>query len=191
MGKARWGGCSGTRPSFLNTKDTKGSKRTKILSVMAVLALLAGAGCTAKPPLVNTFDTPEAAAGAVLDAIRTGDRSRLGALALNEGEFRDHVWPDLPAARPERNLPMSYVWGDLHQKSQQQLTVTLRQHAGKRYDLRGVRFSDVTPYAHFRVHRQATFRVRDAAGHELDLRVIGSMVEQNGGWKVFSYAVDN
>ena len=45
------------------------------------------------------------------------DRARLDALALSEQEFRDHVWPDLPAARPERNLPFSYVWGDLHQKS--------------------------------------------------------------------------
>ena len=143
-----------------------------------------------KPPLADSYGTPEAVAGAVLEAIRTGDRNRLDALAISEEEFRDHVWPDLPAARPERNLPMSYVWGDLHQKSRQSLTSMLKRHSGQRYDLRAVTFADVTAYAHFRVHRQATFRVRDASGHETDIRVCGSMIEQDGGWKVFSYVVD-
>ena len=78
------------------------------------------------PPLANTSASPEALAAAVLDALARGDRARLDALALTEQEFRDHVWPDLPAARPERNLPFSYVWGDLHQKSNLSLAQTLR-----------------------------------------------------------------
>ena len=157
---------------------------------MAV-GLIAAAGCASTPPLANTFSTPEELARAVLEAIGTGDRARLDALALSEDEFENHVWPDLPAARPERNLPMAYVWGDLRQKSGQSLTRTLRAHAGTRYELRAVTFGDVTPYAHFRVHREATFRVRDAAGSETDIRVCGSMIEQDGGWKVFSYVVDD
>ena len=158
---------------------------------MAVLGLMAAASCTSKPPLANTFSTPEELARAVLEAIATRDRARLDALALNEEEFGNHVWPDLPAARPERNLPMPYVWGDLRQKSEQSLTRTLRAHAGKRYELRAVTFGDVTPYAHFRVHREAMFRVRDAAGSETAIRICGSMIEQGGGWKVFSYVVDD
>jgi len=190
MNQATRGGCSRTRPSFFITKGTKGSKGTKTLRVLVVLGLLAGAGCTAKPPLANTFNTPEAVAGAVLEAIQRGDRSRLQALALSEDEFKNHVWPDLPAARPERNLPMSYVWGDLQQKSNQQLTATLRNHAGRHYELRAVTFADVTRYSHFRVHRQATFRVREPGGEQTDLRVSGSMIELDGIWKVFSYVVD-
>ena len=152
--------------------------------------MLAATGCTSKPPLAHTFSTPEAVASAVLEALAAGDRARLDALALNEEEFKNHVWPDLPAARPERNLPMSYVWGDLHQKSGQMLTSAVRRHSGQRYELSAVSFSDVTPYAGFRVHRAATFRVRDTAGNETDVRVCGSMIEQNGAWKVFSYVVD-
>jgi hypothetical protein len=151
---------------------------------------LAGAGCTSTSPLAHTFSTPEAVARAVLEALATGDRARLEALALNEEEFTNHVWPELPAARPERNLPLSYVWGDLRQKSSQTLTSTMVRHSGQRYTLHAVTFSDVTPYAGFRVHRAATFRVRDAAGRETDIRVCGSMIEQQGAWKVFSYVVD-
>jgi hypothetical protein len=33
--------------------------------------------------------------------------------------------------------------------------------------------------------------VHDASGMELELRVCGSMVEQGGVWKVFSYVVDD
>ena len=181
MNQPSKGGCSRTRPSFLITNT---------LRFLVVLGVLASAGCRAKPPLANTFSTPEAVASAVLEALAAGDRARLEALALNEEEFTNHVWPELPASRPERNLPLSYVWGDLHQKSSQTLTSTVRRSGGQRYDLRAVTFSGVTPYAGFRVHREATFRVRDAAGQETDIRVCGSMIEQQGAWKVFSYVVD-
>jgi len=158
--------------------------------VVAALGILAGVGCTSKQPLANTFNSPEALASAVLEAVQTGDRARLNALALNEQEFKEHVWPDLPAARPERNLPFSYVWGDLRQKSDLALSGTLKSQAGRRQELRAVTFADVTPYAHFRVHRKATFHVADAAGAKTEIQVCGSMLEEGGAWKVFSYVID-
>jgi hypothetical protein len=126
-----------------------------------------------------------------LDALARRDRPALEALALNETEFRDHVWPQLPAARPERNLPFSYVWGELRQKSAQSLSVVLSREGGKRYELIDVRFDSDTDYQTYRVHRETTLRVRDDRGMDLDLRVLGSMLEQGGVWKVFSYVVDS
>lgn len=141
--------------------------------------------------MANAHSSAESLAAAVLDALAANDRARLGALALNEQEFRELVWPDLPAARPERNLPFSYVWGDLHQKSDVALASTLAAHGAKRYTLAGVRFSgETTNYEHYRVHRDATLRVRDASGTERELRVCGSMLESAGAWKVFSYVTD-
>jgi hypothetical protein len=131
-----------------------------------------------------------AVAASVLDAIANRDRSKLESLALNEEEFRAHVWPDLPASRPERNLPFSYVWGDLHQKSEIRLAATLNEHGGKRYALERVSFAGSTDYVHYRVHREATLSVRDADGAAKDLMVFGSMLEKDGAWKVFSYVVD-
>ena len=125
-----------------------------------------------------------------MEALEAGDRRRLEALALNEWEFTEHVWPDLPAARPERNLPVSYVWGDLHQKSEEALTTTLNEHRGRRYRVERVSFGSRTDYASYRVHRAARFRVRDDAGHETDIRVCGSFLEKDGAWKIFSYVVD-
>jgi hypothetical protein len=157
---------------------------------LSVVALLAGSACNSVPPLANTHGTPESLAAAVLDALERRDRATLNALALNEQEFRDHVWPDLPAARPDRNLPFSYVWGDLHQKSNLALAATLVQLGGTSSVLSRVTFSGTTDYAHSRVHRDATFHVHEQSGEERAIHVCGSMLEKDGGWKVFSYVVD-
>jgi hypothetical protein len=150
-----------------------------------------GVSCSSPTPLQRTHSSAEGAAAAVLEALAQGDRESLERLALDDAEFRDHVWPQLPAARPERNLPYSYVWGDLHQKSTIALGETLAAHGGNRYELRGVRFDGATEYRGFVVHRETTLRVRDASGGDRDLRVYGSMLEKDGQWKVFSYVVDN
>ena len=150
----------------------------------------AAAACNRVPPLTHTFASADAVGAAVLEALAAGDRATLERLALSEQEFRDHVWPELPSARPERNMPFSYVWGDLHQKSQTSLSSVLSQRRGQRFALERVTFSGTTDYPSYRVHRQATLRVRDASGAETALRVCGSMIEKNGSWKVFSYVVD-
>jgi hypothetical protein len=149
------------------------------------------AACTAVPPLQNTRGSAMDVAAAVLSAFERKDAASLDALALSETEFRDHVWPKLPAARPERNLPFSYVWGDLRQKSRMRRATTLEEQGGRHYELLGVAFDGRTDYEGYRVHRAATFRVRDAAGTERQLRLIGSMIEKDGAWKVFSYVVDD
>ena len=154
------------------------------------LVLLVAAACARTPPLAAAHGSPDALARAVLDAVASGDRVALEALALNESEFREHVWPWLPAAREERNLPFSYVWGDLRQKSSRSLRATLAGHGQHRYELEKVEFEGATDYGPYRVHRQATFVVR-GAGDERAVRLCGSMLEKDGRWKVFSYVVDD
>lgn len=158
---------------------------------LCILVVCGSLACRSPTPLANAHPSPEALAAAVLDALGAGDRQRLEALALNETEFRAHVWPELPAAKPERNLPFSYVWGDLRQKSELALTRTVREHVGRRYKLARTTFSAETKYPDFTVHRQAALVVRDESGTESTLRVCGSMIEKGGSWKVFSYVVDD
>jgi hypothetical protein len=154
------------------------------------VALVACCACGDRPRrLENTHPSATALARAVLDAVARRDTDALRRLALNETEFRHHVWPQLPAARPERNLPFSYVWADLHQKSEQALRRTLTAYGGRRFELVDVRFSSVTDYAAYRVHREATFVVRGDGGQSA-VRVCGSLLEKDGKWKVFSYVND-
>jgi hypothetical protein len=143
------------------------------------------------PPLANTHPSASSLASAVLDALARRDRTALEALALSESEFRDHVWPQLPAARPERNLPFSFVWGDLRQKSNQTLGQIVAREGGRFYELIDLRFAGMTDYRAYRVHRETTLRVRDSSGAERNLRVFGSLLEKDGAWKVFSYVVED
>lgn len=157
-----------------------------------LVGLVGLAACgPATVPLADTRESAAAVAQAVIDAMTAGDQPALVSLALSEQEFRDHVWPELPSARPERNLPFAYVWGDLRQKSDESLRALLATHRGQRYTLGSVRFADQTPYQTYTVHRSSTFVVRDAGGEELELRLCGSMIEQGGRWKVFSYVVND
>jgi hypothetical protein len=158
--------------------------------LVIALGVCGGIGCRTVPPLADMSASSEALAAAVLDALARGDRARLDTIALTEREFRDHIWPDLPAARPERNLPFSYVWGDLHQKSRIGLSQTIARYGGKRHELRRVTFGGKTPYGAYTVHRDTTFDVVDASGVPETIRVCGSFVEKDGAWKVFSYVVD-
>jgi hypothetical protein len=154
------------------------------------LAVLAA--CTPAPPLLEpTFDSPEAVARAVLDGFAAGDREALRRLALSEQEFRQRVWPELPSARPERNLPFSYVWGDLKQKSDASLARLFARHQGRRFEFVSVRFDEPkTQYGTYVVHRESVFTVQGEGPAE-ELRLCGSMIEADGRWKVFSFVVDD
>lgn len=143
-------------------------------------------------PLTSTRSSPEDLVRAVMTAVERRDEATLRNLVLSEQEFRAHVWPSLPAARPERNLPFSYVWGDLKQKSDSSLAATLNGHGGRHYELISVRFAEPpTDYGAFRVHREPVFVIRSATEGARDVRLTGSLIEKDGGWKVFSYLIDD
>jgi len=146
--------------------------------------------CSSVPPLGNAKTSAPELAESVLAALASRDRAALQQLTLTEQEFRDHAWPDLPAAQPERNLPFSYVWGDLRQKSEVSLGETLSEHGGRHLRLRNVRFEgETTLYDTYLVHRETVLTVVDESGMEQDLRLFGSMIEKDGAWKIFSYVV--
>jgi hypothetical protein len=154
-----------------------------------LLAALFTAGCGR--PLANAQPSPDALADQVLTALQQRDVDRLRQLALTESEFRDVVWPELPAARPERNLPFDYVWNDLWMKSEASLRRLLAEHGGQALSLERLDFAGETTQHHsYLVRREAVVVARHAGQPPQSLRLFGSMIERDGGFKVFSYVVD-
>ena len=142
-------------------------------------------------PLSDSADSPEQLAAAVLEALASRDRDALLRLAVDETEFRGEVWPELPASRPERNLPFGYVWTDLKTKSDAGLDRVLAEHGGLRYQLQQLRFNrPSTKYDSFLIHREAMVDVRAPDGTALTLQLFGSVIQKGGRFKVFSYVVD-
>ena len=167
------------------------------LATAAALLCLAG-GCTGNAesdpppaPLHHTFSSPEALSRAVLTALADNHVDTLRALALDELEFRDAVWPDLPASRPERNVPFDYAWGDLRQKSSNAFRRLVARYGGRRYELVEVHFAgETTQYRTYQVHRETVLDLLDEDGEEVRLALFGSILERDGEFKLFSFVVD-
>lgn len=163
----------------------------------AVLLMLVLAACsspaspTGPSTLSNTFATPEALAQALLGALAASDKAKLQSLALSEAEFRTHVWPELPASRPERNVPFEYAWGQMKQRSDGSLSYTFQRYAGKRLTfVRAGATGETTQYKTFLVMRDSEIVATDETGRELVVRLFGSMMVKEGRYKVFSFVVD-
>jgi hypothetical protein len=145
-----------------------------------------------EPTLSSTFESPEALARAVLEALATQDVETLKGLPLSKDEFRLYVWPKLPASNPERGVPFEYAWGDLGQKSRNAIASSYARYKGRNLELLSLSFQDgETDYGSFVVHRESMMRVKDREnGEELDLALFGSVMEWKGRYKLFSYVTD-
>jgi hypothetical protein len=164
--------------------------RGAAVAIGAALAIACGA--VEPSPLVSTHTSASALAEAVLRGFERRDVQALRALSLTEAEFQDHIWPELPASRPERNLPFSYVWGDLRQKSESSLAESIARYGGRALVLLRVEYAgETTRYPSFNVHRDTVLVVRGSDAVERQVRLYGSTVEKDGLFKVFSYVVDD
>ena len=184
------------RAAVIRTLFQRDARRVGVslaITVTTSLVLFASVNAwRARPaPLAHTHASPEALAEAVIGAIGAGDVQRLQALVLTEEEFRTYVWPGLPASRPERNVPFEFVWDMLHQKSVAYLRQTIARFEGQPLTLVRVEFGGAaTAYDDVMVRRQTRFVVRTRDGDEQVIRMVGSTIEQDGRYKVFSYVVD-
>ena len=189
---------------MIDKTGRQGSAPRRALSAaLAVAAALGGlllasgvvpmVGCRHQPILLeHTLESPEAVARAVLKGLNTRDIAGLQELAITKHEFRKLVWPKLPAARPGRNIPWDYVWNDLSSKSTMQLQARVHewQPTGDGTVIKVEFTGETTDYETFRVRRKSAVTIRTPDGHETRHRLFGSIVEQSGRYKVFSYVVD-
>jgi hypothetical protein len=155
------------------------------------VSTLGAAGCSRTPVLNGSEASTTSVAAVVVSAFNRHDVRALEAVALTEDEFREVVWPRLPAARPERNLSWDYVWNDLSSKSRLHLRARMEAWQSLRYQVEGVRFEgESTEYGSYRVRRDARVQLRTPDGRQMSARLFGSMIECGGRFKVFSYIVD-
>jgi hypothetical protein len=159
---------------------------------LSFIAAACVTGCGSTPPLEPMLESPAAVAQAVVQALELEDLRTLEQLAVNEHEFQNIVWPRQPGARPERNLPWTYAWRDLAAKSRAQLRTRLNEWPRqRRWVVERITFDgETTDYQTYRVMRKSRVTLRDASGRRVVARLFGSIIEQRGRYKVFSYVAD-
>lgn len=151
------------------------------------------AGCSATPTamtLTPGYDSTDAAVTAFLQALSGRDRHTLLAQAVSETEFLKHIWPALPASRPDVGMPADRAWADQAQRNAGYLAQLLAEHGGRRYELVAASFDgSPTSYGAFTIHPKTGLNIRDEAGVR-EVRLFGSMIESGGRWKVYSFVID-
>jgi hypothetical protein len=158
-----------------------------------LLLLVAAAGCAGsdKPiPLAPSYGSKDAAVTAFLQALAARDRATLAAQVVSESEFLKHIWPALPASRPDVGMPADRAWADQAQRNANFLAQLLDEHGGRRYELVAASFDgSPTTYGAFTIHPKTRLDIRDDAGVR-EVRLFGSMIESGGRWKIYSFVVD-
>lgn len=124
----------------------------------------------------------------VLEAVESNDPEALLRLRINEREFKKYLWPEFPASDPKMNVPFSFAWENLNQKSEKGARRALSQYGGNRYDFESIYFQEKTEtYPSFKLYSKSVLIVKDSEGSLHELQFCGSIVEKNGEYKFLSY----
>jgi len=114
-----------------------------------------------------------------------------GQRAMSEAEFRNVVYPRLPASRPERNTSADFLWGMQTDRQRAYFAETWSEYRGADWELVRLEFTgETTDYGDFLVHRDSRLVVRSPDGVERAVRLFGAILERDGAFKIYSFIVD-
>ena len=89
-------------------------------------------------------------------------------------------------------MPFEYAWGQLKQRSDGYLDVTVGRYAGQKLRFVSTRYTgETTKYPSFSVMRESEIVAADDTGRDLVLRLFGSAMVKDGRYKLFSFVVDD
>ena len=135
--------------------------------------------------------TPDSLAKALVFALAKNDTAQLLALAVNEKEYLNWIWPEEPASDPKFNIPLEFAWGNLYRDSYKGLKGMLKIYGGKNlkftsFEIKGESLFHQT----YVYHRNPVLMVETEAGQTRQIENLGTMVEMNGGYKFLFYKKD-
>lgn len=173
-----------------STRSATGPGRGRAWLAWLALLLVACWSCGApRQRFAEACPSPETLAGAFLQALEAGDRPRLERLALSEEEFRLEAFPEMPAFG---RIPTDLAWNQLSLRSLYGLSTVLARYGGRAWVLEGIDFRGATTvYQTFAVRRDPMLTLRDPSSGEIrELALFGSVLEYDGGFKLFSFNID-
>ena len=177
-------------------QNPKGRPRTRLALRGLILCILAaGLSLTTSPRgaaigrLQNSAASPETLAAQVLAAMVQGNIQALRELALSEEEFRQYVWPELPASNPRTNVPFEFVWNDVAYRSAIWMNRMTKDLCGKQMKLvRVLHRGKTVPYHSHQAWSDMVVVLSDELGREREYPLFGTLIEMDGRFKVYSYA---
>lgn len=138
--------------------------------------------------LSNSFKTQGELFDNLLEALERKDTAALAGMMITEKEFKEWLWWEFPASRPETNISPEFAWDNHARNSSKGLRLALRDYGGKKLVYVSHRFEEgEDKYQTFIIHAKTRVVVADSTGKEQELKVFGSVLEMNGRYKLLSY----
>lgn len=141
--------------------------------------------------LRETAGSPEEAVVRFLHALAAADSGALKRQVLSAPEFEGAVWPWLDSSRPETNLTAGFVWEMYSARNDLALARLLEEHGGRPLELIRIESgSRVRDFRGFQLVEKPLLLVRDPAGETRTVRLFGSILSQDGRFKIYGFKKD-
>jgi hypothetical protein len=167
--------------------------RSKFVGVLlgflcVTLGVLTVAGCGQRETrLTNSSASPEDVCQKILGALERQDTLGLLQLRLTKFEHDSLLVPQMPLPPPGVERDMGMAWYMLEQRSMKGIRRALDDYGGQRFSLVKVRFTKPAEKLGYLVaHKGTEVTVRDSTGAEFTLPIFGSILEDNGRFKLVS-----
>lgn len=163
---------------------------TSAILWLMVCLLLAGCGQKVEDAysLSNSSSSPDEVCRRVLGALSAGDTLALHNLVLTRFEHDSLLVPRLPIGQDTSgSKDLELAWFMLNQRSIKGIRRALADHAGQRFELVSVEFNRPKEiHGTLTIHKGTQVRVRTEGGEEVVLGIFGSILEQDGRYKLVS-----
>ena len=158
------------------------------VGIILLLILGISIGWNKRDVWQGSFISPTHIGQVCVDALNRGDTDALHRLRVNRDEYLSWIWPEFPAGRPPRNFPGDFAWSNLNKQSVLGLGKWLRSYGGKDLTFVDIRFEKpIEKYKGFTLLRGSMLTVRNANGKNVNLRILESVVEKAGRYKLLSF----
>jgi hypothetical protein len=121
-------------------------------------------------------------------ALAESDTARLFDLMVSEREYREVVYPELPASQPPIGASFESIWVTHFPDAYRGLLHGLRDYGGRDVRILEVRFDlPDQDFGRFILHETSRVDIEVEGRREDDRRLFGSVIHAGDQWKVLSY----
>ena len=136
----------------------------------------------------NSFNSPSEIGQAVVEALNQGDLSGLHQLRVSRKEYLSWIWPAFSASRPPHNYPEDFAWSNLNTKSSRAVRRLVKRYGENSLTFVKLGFEQKTEeYKDFQLLRGTVLTITNNSGQQKTLKILGSVVEKDGRYKLLSY----
>lgn len=140
-------------------------------------------------PMADAAGSLDALGQSIVAALNENDSDALAKLAITESEYKQRFFPVTIHHESGLGLGADLAWAELHGESRGDMSTALERHAGQSLEFLRLEAKKTEERPKVRLHTRPKVVVKNAAGEEQSLVMLGSVLEHipSGGFKVLAF----